>query len=120
MGLRISARKFEDITILDVHDRIVIGETCDSFGVVLCELAESKPCNVLVNFAEATQVDSSRISALVKSFVTLKRHGGNVNILNPLGAVRDLLDVTGLVHCLQTYTDGAKALASIHDGAAHA
>jgi anti-sigma B factor antagonist len=120
MGLRISARKFEDSTILDVHVRIVIGETCDSLGVVLCELAESKPRNVLVNLAEVTQVDSSGISALAKSFVTLKRDGGNLKILNPVGAVRDVLDVTGLVNCLPTYTDEAKALASFHDPAAHA
>ena len=119
MGLRISARKFEDLTILDMQGRIVIGETSDSFGAVLCELAEIKPCNVLVNLAKVTQVDSSGISALVKSFVTLKRDGGNLKILNPAGPVRDVLDVTGLLNCLPTYTDEAKALASFHDRAAH-
>jgi anti-sigma B factor antagonist len=120
MGLRISARKFEDVTILDVQGRIVIGETSDSFGAALRELAQSKPCNVLVNLAEVTQVDSSGISALVKSFVTLRRDGGALKILHPIGAVRDVLDVTGLVNCLPTYADEAKALASFHDRAANA
>lgn len=120
MGLRISRRKFEDITILDVQGRIVIGETSDSLGAALCELAESKPCNVLVNLAEVTQVDSSGISALVKSFVTLRRDGGALKILHPTGAVRDVLDVTGLVHCLPTYADEATALASFHDRTANA
>jgi len=120
MGLRVSARKFEDITILDVYGHIVIGETCDSLGVVLCELAESKPCDVLVNLAEVTQVDSSGISGLAKSFVTLKRDGGNLKVLKPVGAVHNVLDVTGLVNCLPTYTDEAKAFASFHDRVAHA
>jgi anti-anti-sigma factor len=120
MGLQISARKFEDITILDVQGRLVIGDSSDSFGAVLRKLAESTPCNVLVNLAGVSQVDSSGISALVKSFVTLKRDGGSLKILNPTGPVRDVLDVTGLINCLPTYTDEVKALASFRRSAAHA
>jgi anti-sigma B factor antagonist len=120
MGLQISARKFEDVTILDLQGRIVIGETSDSLGAALRELAESKPCNVLVNLADVTQVDSSGISALVKSFVTLRRDGGALKILHPIDTVRNVLDITGLVNCLPTYADEAKALASFHDRAASA
>jgi anti-sigma B factor antagonist len=120
MGLLISLRKFENITILDVRGRILIGDSNDLFGAELCKLAESTPCDVLVNLAEVTQVDSSGISTLVKLFVTLKRDGGNLKILNPTGAVRDVLNITGLINCLPTYTDEAKALASFPGGAAHA
>ncbi len=120
MGLQISARKSENVTILDVRGRIVSGDSNDSFGTELRKLAESAPCDVLVNLAEVTQVDSSGISTLVKSFVTLKRDGGNLKILNPTGTVRDVLDVTGLVHCLPTYTDEAEALASFRGSTAHA
>ena len=119
MGLQISARKSENVTILDVRGRIVIGDNNDSFAAELRKLAESTPCDVLVNLAEVTQVDSSGISTLVKLFVTLKRDGGNLKILNPTGQVRGVLAVTGLVNCLPTYTDEAKALASFRDSAAH-
>jgi anti-sigma B factor antagonist len=120
MGLLISVRKFEKITILDVRGRILIGDSNDLFGAELYKLAESTPCDVLVNLAEVTQVDSSGISTLVKLFVTLKRDGGNLKILNPTGSVRDVLNITGLINCLPTYTDEAKALASFRDSSAHA
>jgi anti-sigma B factor antagonist len=120
MDLRISARRFENITILDVRGRILIGDNNDLFGAELEKLAERSPCDVLVNLEEVTQVDSSGLSTLVKLFVTLKRDGGNLKILNPTGMVRHVLDVTGLIKCFPTFTDEATALASFHGSAAHA
>jgi anti-anti-sigma factor len=120
MGLQISTRKSENVTILDVRGRIVIGNSNDSFAAELLKLAESTPCDVLVNLAEVTQVDSSAISTLVKLFVMLRRDGGNLKILNPVGTVRDVLDVTGLINCFPTYSDEATAIASFRGSAAHA
>lgn len=85
MDLRIAPRKSGKVTILDVRGRIVIGANSDLFKAELRTLAESTPCDVLVNLAEVTQVDSTGISALVQSFVTLKRDGGSLKILNPAG-----------------------------------
>src|ERR1700733_11744516 len=120
MDLQISARKSGHVTILDVRGRIVIGAGTDSFRTELRKLAASKPCNVAVNLAEVTMMDSSGISALVQSFVTLGRDGGSLKIVNPTGIVREVLEVTSLVRCLPTYTDEAKALASFSGSAAHA
>ena len=120
MGLHISARKSGNVTILDVRGRIVVGADSDSFKAELRRLAQTTPCDVLVNLAEVTQVDSSGICTLVQSFVTLKREGGSLKILNPTGYVREVLDVTGLMNCLPTYTDETEALASFRSSAAHA
>jgi anti-anti-sigma factor len=120
MGIQISARKSGTVTILDVRGRIVIGDNSDSFRAELRKLAESTPCDVLVNLAGVTQVDSSGISALVQSFVTLKRDGGSLKILNPTGSVREVLELTGLIKCLPAYTDEAIAFASFRRSAAHA
>jgi anti-sigma B factor antagonist len=120
MDVQISARKSENVTILDVRGRIVIGDGNDFFAAELQKLAARAPCNVLVNLVEVTQVDSSGISTLVKVFVTLKGEGGNLKILNPVGTVRRVLDVTGLLHCFPTYTDEETAIASFRDSAAHA
>jgi anti-sigma B factor antagonist len=120
MGLQISSRKSENVTILDVRGRIVIGDTNDAFAAELNKLAEKAPCDVLVNLTAVTQVDSSGISTLVKLFVTLRREGGNLKLLNPAGMVRHVLEVTSLIHCFPTYTDEETAIASFRGSAAHA
>jgi anti-sigma B factor antagonist len=119
MDLQISARKSENVTILDLRGRIVMGDSNDLFAEELSKLAESTPCDVLVNLAGVTQVDSSGISTLVKLFVTLRRDGGNLKILHPVGMVRHVLEVTGLMSCFPSYTDEEKAIASFRGNAAH-
>jgi anti-anti-sigma factor len=120
MGLQISERKSGNVTILDLRGRIVYGADSESFSFELRELAAGSPRNVLINLAGVAQVDSSGISVLVQSFVTLSRAGGSLKILNPTGYVLEVLEVTGLIGCLPAYTDEAEALASFHGSAAHA
>jgi anti-sigma B factor antagonist len=120
MDLRISARKSQDATILDVEGRLLIGASNEALGAELRRLAASAPCNVLVNLTKVTQVDSSGISTLVRSFVTLERDGGSLRLLNPTGYVREVLEMTRLVKSIPTYTDEAEALASFRSSAARA
>jgi anti-sigma B factor antagonist len=120
MDLQIAERKSDNVTILDLRGRIVIGASNDSLAAELRKLAEKAPCNVLINLAEVTQVDSSGISTLVRSFVTLERDGGGLKILNPERHVREILELTRLINCLPTFTDEAAALASFRSTAAHA
>jgi anti-anti-sigma factor len=120
MGLQISERKSGNLTILDLRGRIETGPSNDLFEAELRKLVESTPCEVLINLSDVTQMDSSGIGTLVKSFITLKRDGGRLKILNPTGHVRKVLEVTGLITCLPTYTDEAIAVASFRGSAAHA
>ena len=120
MGLLISVRKSGNITILDLRGRITIGADSDSFKAEVRTLAETMPCDILINLAEVTQVDSTGINALVQSYVTLRRRGSHLKILRPTGYVLEVLEITHLTKCLPVYTDEAEALASFRGSAAHA
>jgi anti-sigma B factor antagonist len=120
MGLQIAARKSGSVTILDLRGRIIIGASNDELGTELRKLAEAGPSDVLVNLAGVTQMDSSGISTLVRSFVTLERQGGGLKILNPTGHVREVLELTRLIQSIPTFTDEKKALAAFRGGTAHA
>jgi anti-sigma B factor antagonist len=120
MGLQIVARKSGDVTIVDLQGRITIGVSNDTLGSELRKFAELGPSCVLVNLVGVTQVDSSGISTIVRSFVTLERLGGSLKLLNPTGRVREVLELTRLIRCIPTFADEAKAIASFRSGAAHA
>jgi anti-anti-sigma factor len=119
MALQISSRKSGNVTILDLEGRLVIGDSSDLLGTELRKLAEGSACSVLVNLGGVTQVDSSGLVALVRSFITLGRQGGSLRILNPTGHVREVLEVTRLIESIPTYTDEASAIASFSGGTAH-
>ena len=120
MGLQIAARKSGSVTILDLQGRIIIGSSNDELGTELRKLAEAGPSDVLVNLAGVTQMDSSGISMLVRSFVSLERQGGGLKILNPTGHVREVLELTRLIQSIPTFTDEKKAIAAFRGGTAHA
>lgn len=120
MDLRISSRQSQNVTILDVEGRILIGPNNDALSAELRRLAASAPCNILVNLAKVRQVDSSSISTLVRSFVTLARDGGSLKLLSPAGNVRAVLELTRLVNSIPTFGDEATALASFQGSAARA
>ncbi len=117
MGLQISARKSGNVTVLDVVGRIIIGTSNDTLSAELRKLAEGGPSEVVVNLASVSQMDSSGISTLVRSFVTLERQGGGLKLLNPTGHVREVLELTRLIQSIPTFTDEAKAV-SLHFAAA--
>jgi len=120
MSLLISTRKAGNVTILDLRGRITIGAGSDALSSELHALAENAPCDLLINLAEVTQVDSTGINVLVQSYVSLKRKGGNLKILHATGYVREVLEVTHLIGCLPVFADEAEALASFRSTAAHA
>jgi anti-anti-sigma factor len=120
MGLQITSRKSGNVTILDLVGRIIIGSSNDSLGVELRKLADAGPSDVIVNLAGVAQIDSSGISTLVRSFVSLERQGGGLKILNPTGHVKEVLELTRLINSIPAFTDEAKAIAAFRGGVAHA
>jgi len=118
MGLQISTRKSGTVTILDLQGRITIGPSNDALGAELRKLAEAGASEVVINLAGVTQMDSSGISTIVRSFVTLERQSGGLKVLNPTGHVKEVLELTRLIKSIPTYYDEAKAVASFRGGAA--
>ena len=120
MGLQIEERKSGGVTILDLVGRIVIGVSNDALVAELRKFSDAGASDVILNLAGVTQMDSSGISTLVRSFVTLERNAGNLKLLNPTGHVREVLELTRLIQSIPTYTDEKKAVDSFRGGVARA
>lgn len=112
MGLQISTRQSGDVTILDLQGRVTIGLSNDLLSSQLRDILAEGTRKLLINLAGVPQMDSSGISSLVRSFVTLQRAGGSLKLLRPTGHVRDVLELTHLLHSIPTFDDEAQALAS--------
>ena len=67
---------------------------------------------LLLNLADVAQLDSSGVSAITATYVSLSRQGGSLKLLCPRGRVRDVLRVICLLDIVPTFEDETQALAS--------
>jgi anti-sigma B factor antagonist len=111
--LQISTRESGDVSILDLRGRSTIdgGET-ELLSNQLRRLVSNGVRKVLLNLADLTQVDSSGVSIIVGTFVSLKRQDGDLKLLRPSGRVLEVLTVLHLIEIIPSFQDEAEALAS--------
>jgi anti-sigma B factor antagonist len=110
--LQISTRESGDITILDLRGRATIGVDTDLLVSCLNKLVANSVPKLLLNLEDLTQLDSSGISAIVGTYVSLQRHAGSLKLLRPCGQVRTVLRVVRLPEVIPTFEDEAEALNS--------
>jgi anti-sigma B factor antagonist len=114
VGLQLSTRKSGDLTILDLQGRVTIGSSNDELSSTLRKLISDGAKKILINMDGVQQIDSSGISTVVRSFVTLRRENGAVKILRPKGHVYEVLEITRLIHMIPTFMDEKTALESFN------
>ncbi len=113
MGLQISTRESGDVTILDLRGRSTIdGGESELLSNQLRKLIANGVRKLLLNLAYLTQVDSSGVSIIVGTYVSLKRQGGDLGLLRPSGRVLEVLKVLHLIGAIPSFDDEAEALAS--------
>lgn len=112
VGLQVAIRERGDVTILDLEGRITIGAGNDLMAAQLRRLLEGGARNLLINLAGVTQIDSSGIGTIVRTFVTLSNSGGSLKLLGATGRVLEVLSLTRLRSAIPMFDDEATALAS--------
>jgi anti-sigma B factor antagonist len=112
VGLQISIRVSGDVTILDLRGRATIGADSELLSSQLQELVARGVRKLLLNLADLTQLDSSGISTIARSYVSLRRQCGELKLLRPCGRVLMVLKVLHLLDIIPSFDDETQALAS--------
>ena len=112
MSLQVSIRESDDVTILDLTGRVMVGLDTDLLSPHLQEVVAKGVRKLLLNLTAVTQIDSSGVSAIAKTQASLSRQGGSLKLLRPSGRVRAVLKAVHLLDLIPTFEDEAEALAS--------
>jgi anti-anti-sigma factor len=111
--LAISTRESGDVKILDLRGRSTIDPSeSELLGRYLQKLIANGVRNLLLNLADLTQVDSSGLSVIVTTYVSLRGMGGELKFLCPRGRVLEVFTVLHLTQIIPSFEDEARALAS--------
>ena len=113
MGLTISIRESGDVTILDLRGRATIdGGESKLLSRCLNRLVAKGVRNLLLNLGDLTQVDSSGVSVIVKTYVSLRGQGGELRLLRPSGHALEVFRILHLLEIIPSFEDETQALAS--------
>ena len=107
--MEINVRKSGEVSVLEVHGRLTIGEPADQLHDALQSVIEAGARKVIVILNSIPQIDSSGISTLVRISIRLAREGGVLRLVCGQGRVRDALTVTRLVEAIPTFDSLAQA-----------
>jgi anti-anti-sigma factor len=109
--VELTIRKAGNINILDLSGPLRIGEAEQKFREEVKTLMDGGEKHLAVNLASVPMVDSTGISAFVKTHRSLKEVGGKFSLFAPTKTVRQTLKMVGLDKFLVIYDDEASALA---------
>jgi anti-sigma B factor antagonist len=115
MSLQISIRESGDVTILDLRGRSTIGDDTELLSSQLQTLVANGVHKLLLNLADLTQVDSSGVSVIVRTCVSLRRQGGDLKLLCPCGRVLEVFRVLRLLKSIASFEDETQALSSFRE-----
>lgn len=112
MSFQVKQRKAEDVTVLDLSGRIVLGEETARLEETLKALIARGEKKILLNLAEVTYIDSGGLGALVRSQTAALAQEGRIKLLNVPAKVKTLLRITKLQGPFEMFADEASAVRS--------
>jgi anti-sigma B factor antagonist len=113
VALQISTRESGDVTIFDLRGRATIdGGESELLSKHLQKLVVNGRRKLLLNLVNLTQVDSSGVSIIVGTHVSVTRQGGDLKLLCPRGRVLEVLTMFHLLEIIPSFEDETEALAS--------
>ena len=101
--LEIAERRVGDVTILDLRGRLVADEEDVLFTGRIDALLAAGRRHFVVNFAQVTTIDSGGVGTLVAKYLSARRHGGDVRLVNLTPRTRRVLEITRLLEVFASF-----------------
>jgi anti-sigma B factor antagonist len=110
--MQTATRQIDDIAIVDVSGRIMLGEGNVMLREIVRELVEKGSNKILLNLHDVGYIDSSGVGELVRTYTTVRTQGGQLKLVSLSKRVHDLLQMTRLYTVFDIQADEASAIQS--------
>lgn len=117
--LQVANRDLGDVTILQIKGQLILDEGDMPLRKDIDALVEHGHVNLVFDLHDVSRLDSAGIGALVNSYLTTHRHGGDVKLLHVPPRANRLLTLTRLASVFEMYDSEAAVLASFHPAHGH-
>ncbi len=110
--MKIVERQVQDVTILDLHGKILIGEGDEALRDAVNKAVDGGKTKLLLNLADVPYVDSAGLGEIVRCYTTVSRKGGKLKLINLTKKIQDLLSITKLLTVFEVFEAEDEAVRS--------
>jgi anti-anti-sigma factor len=110
--VQIGIRESDDVAILDLQGKSTTRGDSELLSHHIRKVRAKGVQKVLLNLADLTQIDSSGVSIIARTYVSLRDQGGDLKLLRPGGHVLDVFKPLHLLDIIPSFEDESQALAS--------
>jgi anti-sigma B factor antagonist len=110
--VKISSRKVDKATILDVSGNIDMSNSPEVRKALLREIREKGVTRVVLNLSGVGYIDSSGVASLVEGLKASRESGSRFVLFGLNDSAREVLKISHLLKLFEVYDDEAQAMAS--------
>jgi len=109
--MNINERKLDDVTVLDIDGRFVLGAD-RQFGHLVDDHIEAGGRKLIVNLEKVGYMDSSGLGELIAGHLAMEQVNGRIKLLHLNGRLSNLLITTKLITVFETFDSESAAISS--------
>jgi anti-sigma B factor antagonist len=113
--MKVDVRHVDDVIIVDLEGRLVMGVGDELLRDVMNELIAEGWTKIVLNLREVTVMDSSGIGEVVSSWKLAQRFGGKVKLLRPAPSIKRTLRLTQILPLLEVFDEETEAVESFSE-----
>lgn len=110
--MQITQRQVNDVTILDLQGKLVIGSGDTDLRNAASQALDNGNRAILLNMANVTTIDSTGVGELVSSYARATSQGAKLKLCNLSAKVSDILIITQLITVFEVYDSENEAIES--------
>ena|ERR1051326_554082 len=111
VNCKIDERRVGAVTILDLDGDLRAGGSRDALHGAIGRLSGEGRNQILLNLAGLFGIDAGGLGELLQSNIDLNKGGGQLKLLRPTRALREMMSVTKLLNVFDIYESESEAVA---------
>ena len=101
-----------DVTIIDINGRMTVEDGAEIFRDVVRHLVRQGRVKLVLNFHDASYIDSTALGEIICAYTSATRKGGTLKLLNVTTRIHELLIITRLLSVFDLFDAEAEAVKS--------
>lgn len=105
-------RETDDVVIIDITGRLMGGVDAEVFRNCIYQLLEKDKKKIVVNLGKVSWINSGGMGILITGYTTMRKHNGDLKLLNVSNKIQSLLYVTKLnliFECFESEEEAVKS-----------